>query len=228
MDKIITFLNNSWVSSIITGLLVYYVTEIFKAFREKKSYMEKVFQANREMFHTIKFSIPEATLPNPEILRAIHKSTAKRYGVDLVDMESVPVVLEDLVKEIMDSNFLPHDTKLDYSGQLLELRQQVLKLPEEAKSIPVSSESRSKQISASAIIAVIGSLIAFTVNTIDKLSFSEVLNKLQSLPSFITVGTSLVATMMLVIMTKVEIQNLKRRYEKKVNNRLKTKRLDNK
>ncbi|MFC8689624.1 hypothetical protein, partial [Brevibacillus porteri] len=71
-------------------------------------------------FKTIKYSIPEEKLPSISILKSIHIATAKRYNVKLEDVDSLQAIFDDLIKEIMESNFLSHDNKLLYCQRLLD------------------------------------------------------------------------------------------------------------
>jgi len=174
LDAIIDFINNSWVVSIFTGLAVYFITEFIKKVRDKKAYLQQVRLANKEVFNTIKLSIPEEHLPSPPILNAIHRSTAKRFNVSLDDMESLPIILDDLVKEIMDSNFLAHQSKLNYCDTLLELKTQMLHVEVEEQShhdekLDALKLKQSKAIISSAmsvVVAVLGSFTAFAISTL--------------------------------------------------------------
>lgn len=122
MDFILNALNNSWVSNLITGLAVYFLTGFFNKIKHKKQYFQKVELANKEIFNTIKFTIPEENLPSAQVLQSIHSATAKRYNVKIEHMSSLQEILDDVIKEIMDSNFLSHENKLRYCKRLLDLK----------------------------------------------------------------------------------------------------------
>jgi hypothetical protein len=120
------FLSNNWVVSIITGLLVYGITKAWEVFRSRRQYRLSVSLANKEVFDTIKFSIPENPLPSVYVLKALHASTAKQRNVKSGDMDSLSSIIFDLIKEIMDSNFLAYENKLKYCVNLEELERTLI------------------------------------------------------------------------------------------------------
>ncbi|WP_338472757.1 hypothetical protein R4Z10_08520 [Niallia sp. XMNu-256] len=117
---IVAFFTNSWIVSIITGLFVYVVTKCWESFRNKRQYMQSVQLANKEVFDTFKLCVTEDNLPDMYIFWALHISTAKKFGVKQEDMDSLRLIIFDLIKEIMDSTFLPYEVKIKYCNQLLD------------------------------------------------------------------------------------------------------------
>ncbi|MES1040624.1 hypothetical protein [Peribacillus simplex] len=182
MDWLIAFIKNSWTVSIITGLVVYWMTKWWEKVRSKKQYFEAVTLASKEVFNTIKFCIPEETLPNIHILKALHSSTAKKYNVKSEDMDTLNIILYDLIKEIMDSNFLSYDNKIIYCNKLEilegELTAQVIPDNETKINIPLhfnmSISARSSFISAA--FALTSSIVVFLIrdyNLIPTLTIDE-------------------------------------------------------
>jgi hypothetical protein len=125
-DYMRDFLSNNWVISIITGLLVYGITKAWEVFRSRRQYRLSVNLANKEVFDTLKFSIPENPLPSVYVLKALHASTAKQRNVKSGDMDTLSSILFDLIKEIMDSNFLAYENKLKYCVNLEELERTLI------------------------------------------------------------------------------------------------------
>ena len=122
MEKIILFLTNSWTISIITGLIVFFTTDFVKRYRSKKEYYQNVDLANQEMLNTLKILIPDQELPEPLIIKAMHLSTSRKYKVKLQDMGSLMLILDDLIKEIMDTSFLTYKNKVDYCNEVNQLK----------------------------------------------------------------------------------------------------------
>lgn len=173
------FFTNSWVISIVTGLLVYGVTKGWEYFRARKQYRLSVSLANKEVFDTIKYTIPEETLPSVYVLKALHASTAKRQNVKQKDMDSLNSILFDLIKEIMDSNFLAYENKLRYCENLEKLEKSLIENSDDEENTKDGEENirkklRHSYISASAtLLAITSSFIAFTISTFsDSLSGS--------------------------------------------------------
>lgn len=173
------FFSNSWVISFITGLLVYFLTKLWERLRERKQYKLAIFSANKEVFDTLKFAIPETVLPSVYVLRALHVSTAKQKNVKQEDMDSLNSIIFDLIKEIMESNFLSYENKIKYCMKLEELEQSLSIQRDDSskdKNIEIQyTNFYSKKVRYAepalfmAILAMLISLLMTT--TIDKFSF---------------------------------------------------------
>lgn len=173
------FFGNSWVVSIITGIVVYIITKIWENFRAKKQYIQSVNLANREVFNTLKLCVPEENLPERYVLESLHYSTAKKYHVKQSDMDSLSMIIFDLIKEIMDSNFLSYDAKTNYCSKL-KLLDISITTPDESESnkdkgdieglklelasIKFDLRTPFKELGITLIIPLISSIVAFFVS----------------------------------------------------------------
>lgn len=163
MEFINDFLNNNWTISILTGLVVFFVTDFYKRIREKKNYLIKVNTVNRELFNSIKMCIPEENMPSPQMLLSMHRSTARIHNVKINDVDSLPMIFDDLIKEIMDSNFLSYDNKINYCEKILSLEIEVNKYIAEKtyeESNTTRLENRNYKRKASILTSAIASVIA--------------------------------------------------------------------
>lgn len=118
----ISFLTNPWTISIITGIIVFILTDFIKGYRRKKDYYQNAELANLEMLQTLKTLIPEQELPDISIIKSMHSSTARKYEINLEDMNSLDLILDDLIKEIMDTSFLAYKDKVVYSHGVKKLK----------------------------------------------------------------------------------------------------------
>ncbi|QDS33756.1 hypothetical protein [Brevibacillus brevis] len=223
-EWLLIFFNNSWVTSIITGLLVFYVTDIYKRLKEKKSYFQKVGQVNKEIFKTIKYSIPEEKLPSISILKSIHIATAKRYNVKLEDVDSLQAIIDDLIKEIMDSNFLSHDNKLLYCQRLLDTQNGLItKNIEETTTVKqyvtfTSTKSTTLSLMFSTATSMFAATIVFLLTTFKDNKFTEMFSTFIAENSLSLLNFALVIVALLIsIMTffTEEKQKRKMKREKK-------------
>ena len=122
-----TVLTNVWVvgigTGILSGLLVRMGRAGFLSKRENRKY-QKVIGANREVIYAIRPGIPEGQIPSREVVQALTNSTARRAGVSPSDLYKPNEIAEELIKEVMDSSFLPSAKKSEYCTQLAALRSQ--------------------------------------------------------------------------------------------------------
>jgi cellulose synthase/poly-beta-1,6-N-acetylglucosamine synthase-like glycosyltransferase len=111
-------LANSWVVGITTGLVVYLITDSIKRITEKKEYLKRLTLVNNELLNTLKALIPEKNLPENYILISLHNATAIKYEVKRKDIDSLEIILDKLIKEIMDSSFLKYKDKIEYCTEI--------------------------------------------------------------------------------------------------------------
>ncbi|MEC0273879.1 hypothetical protein [Peribacillus frigoritolerans] len=111
--------------NLFTGLIIFFIGNIITKIKAKKDYMAALKQANLKVFYILRRLISEQELPNKDIFLAIHNSIARDYRVMPEDMESYDIISENLVKEIMDTDFLSYEEKLKYSTKALTINQQI-------------------------------------------------------------------------------------------------------
>src|SRR6266851_3086470 len=116
------WLDNAWVvgtgTGVLSGIVVTWVAQWILSRKENRDYRKNVAEANREIVYTIRSGIPEEQIPSREIILALTNSTARRYSVSAADLYAPREIAEELIKEVMDSSFLPAGKKTEY-GQLL-------------------------------------------------------------------------------------------------------------
>lgn len=121
-----TFLSNRWVVGIIAGILsglcVGFLSRFLFSKKNKKEYFERLMLANKEVLCTLKSTISENLLASTEIISSIISSSARKYNIKKSDMYSVEQICDDIIKEIMDSNFISCKTKTDYCNSLSQLK----------------------------------------------------------------------------------------------------------
>ncbi|KAB2337634.1 hypothetical protein F7731_08545 [Cytobacillus depressus] len=206
MEQLQLFFTNSWVISFLTGLVVYSITKIWENFRTKKNYIRAVELANKEVFNTLKLCVPEDTLPNIYSLRALHLATSKRYGVKQKDLDSLSLIIFDLIKEIMDSSFLSYNDKIQYCRKLESLESSINEIKTETEN-DIDSNPFEKQIyniiknkqstlltnSSALILGLASVIISFGI---EKASFSKItdsINSFEIILLIISFGSLLVA-----------------------------------
>ncbi|GED73135.1 hypothetical protein BRE01_68370 [Brevibacillus reuszeri] len=200
MEWFLNFINSSWVTSIITGFLVFYVTDLYKRIKGKKSYFQQVSLANKEIFNSIKYSIPEDNLPSIQILKAIHIATAKRYNVKFEDVDSLHAIIDYLIKEIMDSNFLSHENKLDYCQRLLDMQMELNLLEHEetvVEKVYATYKDSDSSTLATSFAPVIGFISFILVFILSSYSITEIIG------TFFSTNIVYIILVMTALMTSI-------------------------
>lgn len=118
-------MNNGWVigtaTGILSGLLVWWVTYQFLTKKEDREYRQKVIGANRDVIYAIRPGISEGQIPDREIVIALTNATARRYALPPSALYRPFEIVEELIKEIMDSSFISSSQKAQYCAQLAPL-----------------------------------------------------------------------------------------------------------
>ena len=120
----IEWINSEWTISIAGGILSgVAVTWISRRFLEKKDdreLREKTTAASREIIYAIRPGIAEGIIPTPEILERLADSTARKYELERKQLCTGRQIVDDLIKEVMDSSFISSIKKIELSQRLLE------------------------------------------------------------------------------------------------------------
>lgn len=111
-------LTNAWfigiAGGIISGIVVYVITNLIFRKKNKKAYLQKIKVANTEIFYALRPLIVEKSIPCIDVLNSIKASTAQKYELKVADLYTKEQIVDDLVKEILDNPFLTADSKLAY------------------------------------------------------------------------------------------------------------------
>jgi hypothetical protein len=102
------------VGSTVSGLIVYWANNFFISKREKKEYWASLDRAKSELSLFLKPLIAEKTFPDADVLEAIIRATAQKYGVEEHLASSIDDVLNDIIKEISENPFLNGQQKIEF------------------------------------------------------------------------------------------------------------------
>lgn len=116
-------LKNSWVVGIVTGivsgLLVFLITNGVMKRKSKEEYFEQVSKANLMVISSLKPYISEKGLPELTLFKSIIASVARTFNVDVGDMYTVKVYCEELIREIVSDVYVSADKKEEYGNNLI-------------------------------------------------------------------------------------------------------------
>lgn len=119
------WLKNEWVvgigTGILSGLLVTWLLSLFLSKKKDREYQQRIASANRDVTFSIRSGIPEGNLPNRIVISALIRATARRYDVEPSELYQPKEISEELIKEVMDTNFLSSAKKVEYCSALIPL-----------------------------------------------------------------------------------------------------------
>ena len=114
--------NNPWVvgigGSILSGILISFISRKFFSRKDRREYDQKFQSANREIIYALRSGIAEGHVPDRRTVQFLINATARKYAVDESDLYDPTQIGEELTKEIMDSSFISANTKQEYCKQL--------------------------------------------------------------------------------------------------------------
>lgn len=130
---------NPWLltiaSSIVSGLLVNYISRLIWSRRDNKELRQKIDVANSEIIYALRPSVAEGAMPSKAILEALINGTARKHSLKPENLMTINEFADSLVKEVMDSTFISHEQKIKFSNEVIKL-----KVAEKASSNVPSAE----------------------------------------------------------------------------------------
>lgn len=112
------FLSNSWVVSIISGIIVFVLTNIFIDIKNRSKYKKQIYDANIMILNHLRGYVVDNGLPKVEIIEAVKSSIAREYIVKSDDLLCVKSICEELVKDIIGNTYISNDNKKKYIEML--------------------------------------------------------------------------------------------------------------
>lgn len=139
-------LANAWfvgiITSIISGLIVFFVTRHYISKDINKADSQSLYEAKMEVLYAIRPSISEGNLPDREIINSLIKASMMKYEINKKHYFTVEELADTLIKEVMDSSFISAKEKITYCKNLLEIKK-----PEESALILEKYDEGSEYVS---------------------------------------------------------------------------------
>ena len=161
------FLLNPWTigifGGIISGFIVFVITNRIFAKKEDKEYRQKIRLANNELLYSVRPLIVEKKIPSIEIFNSLLIATSKKYSIKIEDLYNQGDLADQLTKEIIDNSFLTSDSKLEYCALTENLKKINIesKTTEETK-VGVIYIEKDKSISKNQLSVLLASMSALT------------------------------------------------------------------
>ncbi|HAT7731445.1 TPA: hypothetical protein JAX37_003316 [Enterobacter cloacae] len=189
--EIWNFINNSWfvgiVGGILSGLATTWIGRKIFSEKDKKEYISKVNATNREIVFSLRSAISDNIHHDHKIIRSLMAATARKNGVLLSDIYSIKEVTEDLIKEVMDSSFIPSEYKKKYCEGLTrtylteDLNKKREALSQELKDSLLLYSSRRESIitTSTALLGIMVTVLTFLLTIIQ--SKSAILERIDNI-----------------------------------------------
>ena len=203
------WLNNPWVvgvgGGLLSGIIVTWLSRVIFSKRDDRERRQRIATANREILYAVRPGIAENVVPNPNVLDSLIAATARKYQLSSSEIYSPREILDDLIKEVMDSSFISAAAKADFCLKLSgALQQQVeLETPEtefEVVEAHHQSEYRQKTLSIMSMTlglmtAIMTAIVPFILEKRSWLHTSKSDLPTVFIPTLIALGTVLIVTL---------------------------------
>jgi hypothetical protein len=186
-------LENTWFISIITGIMVFLFTKLIESAIYRKRYWNKVELANIEISNILKQLVPNSNLPEIPVVQSIHTAAARKYHVKQDDIDSLEIIFDGLVKDIMETSFLNYEDKLLYSNSLTDLKTRI-----HGEKL-ISSEIKENQ--SLSIFAPVTAIFATTLSIFINFIFSESTYQITQKLTFAAIIITIVLSVITIINT---------------------------
>lgn len=113
------------VTGIISGVLVFFITNWIMKKKGKEDYLKQVGSANQNVILALKPYISERGLPDVEIFKALIDSVARNYSIEAHDMYTVSEFCEELIREIISDIYVSSDKKKEYTDSLIAYKKNI-------------------------------------------------------------------------------------------------------
>jgi hypothetical protein len=196
-----TVWTNPWLvgigASTASGLIVWFLTSFLFKKRDDAQYRRQVEAANEHLVNSLRPSISEESLPDVQVIAALRSANARKYHVREDDVWSVDAVLDELVREVMDSSFIGERIKKNYSQELVAAKiayfDQLRQMEEQARNASGGEERERESSGWSVILALLamGATLALVLQLTGTRTWVIVLTSV-AVPTVFTVLASIV------------------------------------
>lgn len=159
-------LSNSWVISIISGILVFFVTNFFVIVRGKKESKRQIYDANTMVLNHLRGYVVDNGLPSEKIIEAVKNSIMREYNIKYSDLLSTKELCEELVKDIIGNIYISNDNKKTYISMLEKYLEQTENIKDEDADADEKSIDKEHNGRAYEYISTVISIIAGLMTTI--------------------------------------------------------------
>lgn len=114
------FLSNSWVVSIISGIIVFLLTNAIVMIQNRRKYNKKIKDANLKILNQLRGYVVDNGLPKNEIIEAIKHSVVREYNIKYDNILTTISLYEELITDIIGNIYISNENKIKYINILQE------------------------------------------------------------------------------------------------------------
>lgn len=112
------FLSNSWVVSIISGIIVFFLTNAIIMIQNRRKHQKQISDANTMALNRLRGYVVDNGLPPKEIINAIKSSTSREHDIKFEELLSVEEICEELITDIISNIYISNENKIRYVNML--------------------------------------------------------------------------------------------------------------
>lgn len=223
MEKIVELIQNPWIvaigSSVISGVLVYIITERFLKHDQNKEKAKKIESANMEIISILTRCIVEGELLKPEAVRSVLKSACRKYGVKEREVFSLEEIGEELLNDILKTPYISVKQKEEYVEKMNRYQIDVKSIEKQTtkeikNEVFVNKRENDEYKELSAIMATITSIIPLIIMSIVFENYSINFKNYEIILSIATMTLFFSVMLVMIVYKKMLMKRKKKFYEK--------------
>ncbi|GMG79561.1 hypothetical protein [Bacillus safensis] len=184
------FLSNSWVISFVTTVISSFFINSVVYFFKRKYYKKRIANANMELIRTVKNFVSEGQIPAVLLIESLSQAYSESNKVKRSEMINVDQVINHLLKDIFESNFISVQQKSDISKELMDLKEHSLDKEVENNEEASGNSNKYRWYMNVLIIMCICTFSLYS------------LNEIWSIFEFIPFETIMILLMIIIVITK--------------------------
>ena len=223
MEKIVELIQNPWIvaigSSVISGVLVYIITERFLKHDQNKEKAKKIESANMEIISILTRCIVEGELLKPEAVKSVLKSACIKYGVKEKEVFSLEEIGEELLNDILKTPYISVKQKEEYVEKMnryqIDVKSIEMPTTKEIKNeVFVNKRENDEYKELSAIMATVTSVIPLIIMSVLFENYSINFKNYEIILSIATMTLFFSVMLVMIVYKKMLIKRKKKFYEK--------------
>lgn len=166
------FLSNSWVVSIISGIIVFFLTNAIIMLKDRRKHKKQISDANSMVLNRLRGYVVDNGLPPKEIINSVKASTAREYNIKYEELLSIKELCEELITDIIGNIYISNDNKVkyidmlkNYLNNLNNIKEDYIKVKNEIRNnrIRVNKYTGTTALLISGTLSFIGTLLTFII-----------------------------------------------------------------
>lgn len=217
------FLSNAWVVSIISGILVFFITNSAIMLQNRRKHKKQINDANTMVLNRLRAYVVDNGLPPKEVINAVKASTAREYNIKYDELLNIKELCEELITDIIGNIYISNDNKVKYIEMLKNYLKEEGNLQEEIiknKQIENSNSRKRKKINNyfELTLSIIPAILVF-IGVFTSSLFTETkveLDKTYDIFSTIVESLSIIGLFVLLILILPEIKTIIKWLKKRI------------